>query len=168
GAQYGVSVAAEGEGGVGAGVVHNPATGDRWTATRGAGAWRDGRRLRGSTATKLGHCLVATGFGYDPARRGHQAEGLARLMSSVRDIPPFGAAPLDLCFPAQGLVDAYYERGLNAWDHAAGGLVAAEAGLLVTGLCGAPPSDRMVVAAMPAIHGALHDRLVDLAADDGP
>src|SRR5262245_19993699 len=89
-AQYAVSVAAEMDGEVVAGVVHNPVTGDRWTATRGGGAWRGGRRLRGSTATKLGQCLVATGFGYDPARRAHQAEVLARLMSSVRDIRRFG------------------------------------------------------------------------------
>ena len=62
---------------------------------------------------------------------------LAGLLPRVRDIRRFGAASLDLCFAAEGRVDAYYEKGLNAWDHAAGGLVATEAGLLVTGLRGA-------------------------------
>ena len=78
---------------------------------------------------------------------------LAGLLPRVRDIRRFGAASLDLCFAAEGRVDAYFEKGLNAWDHAAGGLVAAEAGLLVTGLRGAPPGPAMVVAAPPALHG---------------
>jgi myo-inositol-1(or 4)-monophosphatase len=62
----------------------------------------------------------------------------------------------------------YYEKGLNAWDHAAGGLVATEAGLLVTGLRGAPAGPAMVVAAMPAVHDELHTMLVELDADGGP
>ena len=80
---------------------------------------------------------------------------LTRVLPAVRDIRRFGAASLDLCFAAEGLVDAYYEKGLNPWDHAAGGLVAAEAGALVTGLDGAPPGADMVVAAPPALHSQL-------------
>ena len=62
----------------------------------------------------------------------------------------------------------YYEKGLNLWDHAAGGLVAAEAGLRVTGLAGAPPGPDLVLAAPPALYDALHDRLVALDATGGP
>src|ERR687894_36696 len=65
--QYAVSLAAEVDGAVVAGVVHNAATGDEWTATLGGGAWRDGRRLTGSARTTLDQTLLATGFGYDPA-----------------------------------------------------------------------------------------------------
>jgi myo-inositol-1(or 4)-monophosphatase len=166
--QYAVSVAAEVGGQVVAGVVRNAATGEEWTATLGGGAWRGGRRLTGSAATSLDRCLVATGFGYDAARRAHQAGVLAQLLPRVRDIRRFGAAAIDLCLAAEGLVDGYYEKGLNAWDHAAGGLVATEAGLLVTGLRDAPPGQAMVVAAPPAVHGELHALLVALEADGGP
>jgi len=93
---------------------------------------------------------------------------LTGLLPRVRDIRRYGAASLDLCAVAEGLVDAYYEKGLAAWDMAAGGLIALEAGVLVTGLRGAPPSSVMVVAAPPAIHGPLHDLLVELDADSGP
>ncbi|WP_067504836.1 inositol monophosphatase family protein [Actinoplanes sp. TFC3] len=166
--QYAVSLAAEVEGAVVAGVVHNAATGDEWTATLGGGAWRDGRRLGGSGRTTLDQALVGTGFGYDAARRAHQGAVLAGLITRVRDIRRFGAASLDLCMAAEGSLDAYFEKGLNPWDHAAGGLVAAEAGLLVSGLDGAPAGQHMLVAAPPAIFPALHDVLVELDAAGGP
>jgi len=166
--QYAVSLAAEVDGEVVAGVVRNAANGEEWTATRGGGAYRAGRRLRGSAATELGQALVATGFGYASGRRAHQAQVVAGLLPVVRDIRRFGSAALDLCFAAEGRVDAYYEKGLNLWDHAAGALIAAEAGLLVTGLGGAAPGPDLVLAAPPGIHAALHATLVALDAAGGP
>jgi myo-inositol-1(or 4)-monophosphatase len=134
----------------------------------GGGAWRGDRRLTGSARTTLDQTLLATGFGYDPARRAHQGAVLAGLISRVRDIRRFGAAALDLCMAAEGSVDAYFEKGLNPWDHAAGGLVATEAGLRVSGLEGEPPSRRMLIAAPPALFGPLHDALRELDAAGGP
>lgn len=166
--QYAVSLAAEVNGTVVAGVVRNAATGDEWTATRGGGAWRGDRRLAGSARTTLDQALVGTGFGYDPARRAQQGAVLAGLITRVRDIRRFGSAALDLCMAAEGSLDAYFEKGLNAWDHAAGGLVAAEAGLRVSGLDGRPAGQEMLVAAPPAIFPALHDVLVELDAAGGP
>ncbi|MCI4064936.1 inositol monophosphatase [Micromonospora sp. R77] len=163
-----VSLAAEVDGQVVAGVVRNIHTGEEWTATVGGGAWRDGVRLRCSGETDLGQALVATGFGYDAGRRGHQARVVAELIPHVRDIRRLGAAALDLCLAAEGRLDAYYEKGLAAWDLAAGGLVAAEAGLRVTGLAGRPPGPDLVIAAPPALYEPLHDRLAALDASGGP
>ncbi|MCX4385930.1 inositol monophosphatase [Micromonospora peucetia] len=163
-----VSLAAEVNGEVVAGVVRNISTGEEWTATAGGGAWRDGERLRCSTESDLGQALVATGFGYDPGRRAHQARVVAELISHIRDIRRFGAAALDLCLAAEGRVDAYYEKGLAAWDQAAGALVATEAGLLVAGLGGLPAGPDLVIAAPAALFEPLHDRLADLDASGGP
>jgi myo-inositol-1(or 4)-monophosphatase len=165
---YGVSLAAEVDGEVVAGVVHNAATGASWTAVRGGGAHRGGRRLRGSGARDLAESLVATGFGYHPERREHQARVLAGLAGRIRDIRRFGAAAFDLCLAAEGAVDAYYEKGLNAWDYAAGALIAAEAGLRVTGVDGRPPAGGFVLAAPPGIHEALRTALAALDAAGGP
>src|SRR5690606_35733181 len=144
---YAVSLAAEVDGEVVAGVVRNAATGQEWSAAAGRGAWRDGHRLRGSDERRLDQALVATGFGYDPARRAQQERVVAGLLDGVGDVRRFGSAALDLCLAAEGAVDAYFERGLNLWDRAAGGLIAAEAGLTVAGLGGASPGEEMVVAA---------------------
>ncbi|WP_433391759.1 inositol monophosphatase family protein [Micromonospora sp. KLBMP9576] len=163
-----VSLAAEVDGEVVAGVVRNVSTGEEWTATLGGGAWRDGERLRCSTETDLGQALVATGFGYDAGRRAHQARVLAALIPHIRDIRRFGAAALDLCLAAEGRVDAYYEKGLAAWDQAAGALVATEAGLRVAGLGGLPAGPDLVIAAPAALFGPLHERLADLDASGGP
>jgi myo-inositol-1(or 4)-monophosphatase len=165
---YAVSIAAEVDGVAVAGVVRNAATGEEWSAVRGGGAWRDGTRLTGSGVAKLGQALVATGFGYDAARRAHQARVLVDVLPRVRDIRRFGAAALDLCAAAEGRVDAYFEKGLGPWDNAAGGLIAEEAGLTVSGLAGRPPGPDMVLAAPPAIYAELHDLLVRLDADGGP
>jgi myo-inositol-1(or 4)-monophosphatase len=166
--QYAVSLAAELDGEVVAGVVINAATGDEWTATTGGGAWRAGRRLSGSQRTTLDQSLVGTGFGYDSRRRAHQGQVFASLITRVRDIRRFGAASLDLCLTAEGSIDAYYEKGLNLWDHAAGGLIATEAGLIVAGLSGEPAGGRMLVAAPPALFRPLHEALVELDAAGGP
>jgi len=163
--QYAVSIAAQMGGASVAGVVLNAASGEVWTAIRGAGAWREGHRLRGSGVTDLGQALVATGFAYDASERARQAAVVAGVLPRVRDIRRFGAASLDICYAAEGRFDAYYETGLNPWDHAAAGLVAGEAGLLVTGLRGAAPGPRMVLTAPPALHGPLHELLVALGAD---
>jgi myo-inositol-1(or 4)-monophosphatase len=161
---WAVSIAAEVHGEVVAGVVHAPALGTTYSATRGGGAFRDGVALTGSEVTTLGGALVATGFGYTVARRTAQAAVLTRVVPQVRDIRRMGAASLDLCAAAEGIVDAYYERGLKPWDHAAGGLVAAEAGLRVGDLRGGPASEDLTLAAPPSLFGPL----VDLLTEDPP
>lgn len=148
---WAVSIGAEVDGVVVAGVVHAPVLGQVWTATRGGGAWRGDSPLRCSQQTDLSQALCATGFGYESRRRARQAAVLARVLPRVRDIRRFGAAAVDLCLTAEGTVDVYYERGLHPWDLAAGGLVATEAGLVVCGLDDAPAGIDLVVAAPPPL-----------------
>ncbi|HZI96288.1 MAG TPA: inositol monophosphatase family protein [Actinomycetales bacterium] len=127
--------------------VHNPSSGETWTATLGGGARLDGRAVGGPGSPPLSGALVGTGFGYTTERRRRQGEVVAALLPQVRDIRRAGSAALDLCAVASGRLDAYYERGLQPWDLAAGGLVAAESGASVTGLAGLDADESMVVAA---------------------
>ncbi len=165
---YAVSIAAEVDGEVRAGVVLNVATGDLFTATTGGGAFASSPsrpepvRLTTSRPVSLEQTLVATGFGYRVEQRRAQGAVVAQLLPRVRDIRRFGSAALDLCFVAAGRVDAYYERDLNPWDHAAGALVAAEAGVVVTGLGGRPFAQPMAVAAAPTIAADLVALLEEL------
>ena len=164
---WAVSIAVEHERRTVVGVVLDPPKGELFTAVRGRGAALRGRRLACSGASDLGHALVATGFGYDARRRAVQAELATHVLPRVRDLRRLGAGALDLCAVAAGRVDAYFEQGLSPWDLSAGGLVATEAGAVLTGLAGDPAGYPMVVASAPGVHGALHDLLVehDAAAD---
>lgn len=166
--QWAVSIAAEVDGEVVAGVVHDPAKRETWTAVRGGGAFLDGRRLQCSAADELALALVATGFSYDARRRAAQAAHLTTILPRVRDIRRLGAGALDLCAVAAGRVDAYYEQAMNPWDWAAGALVAREAGARVGGLRGRPESSDLLLAAAPGVFDALHDLLAGLAADVDP
>jgi myo-inositol-1(or 4)-monophosphatase len=154
---YAVSIAAEVEGVVRAGVVLNVATGELFTATSGGGAFASSPsrpepvRLTGSRPVSLEQTLVATGFGYRVEQRRAQGAVVAQLLPRVRDIRRYGSAALDLCSAAAGRIDAYYELDLNPWDHAAGALVATEAGLVLSGLGGRPFAEPMAVAAAPTI-----------------
>jgi myo-inositol-1(or 4)-monophosphatase len=166
---YAVSIAAEVDGVVVAGAVLNVGTGELFTATAGGGAvlHPPGAApvpLTGSRPVSLEQTLVATGFGYRVEQRRAQGAVVADLLPRVRDIRRFGSSALDLCAAAAGRVDAYYELDLNPWDHAAGALVAAEAGLVVTGLGGRPFADPMAVAVAPSVAGAFLDLLAELHA----
>jgi myo-inositol-1(or 4)-monophosphatase len=149
-----------------AGVVHDPLHDEVFTATLGGGAFRNGRPVVASTETDLHHALVATGFGYRPERRERQAVVLTRIIPHVRDIRRMGAASVDLCSVACGRADAYYERGLQPWDHVAGALIAREAGALVGHLHGGPEDDDFVLAAPPALFEPLRDLLSRAGAAD--
>ena len=166
--QWAVSIAAEVDGEVVVGVVHDPAKDELWSAARGRGAALNGRPVRCSGATELSQALVATGFSYDARRRAVQAQHLTTLLPRVRDIRRIGAGALDLCAVAGGRVDGYYEQAMNPWDWAAGALVAREAGARVGGLDGRAESSDLVLAAAPGVFDALHDLLVELRADEDP
>jgi myo-inositol-1(or 4)-monophosphatase len=173
-ADWAVSIAAELEGTVVAGVVAVPSRAEVFCATLGGGAWlRAGERpplaLRCNSGVPLAQALVATGFGYEAKRRVVQGEVVAAVVPRVRDIRRGGSCAVDLCSVAAGRVDAFYERGVNYWDYAAGGLVATEAGARLGGLAGRPASPAMTIAADPGLYGELHDLLAGLAAErDAP
>ena len=162
---YAVSVAVQVDGHSIAGAVANVVDGAVYSAARGHGAHvRRGSAtvpLRASVVDDLSMSLVGTGFGYDPELRQRQASVLAMLLPQVRDIRRLGSAALDLCLVAAGQLDAYYEDDLNAWDWAAGALIAAEAGARVrVPPMGAPAAGRgLVVAAAPGISDAFTDAL---------
>jgi myo-inositol-1(or 4)-monophosphatase len=163
--QWAVSIAAEVGGLVVVGAVFDPSKDELFTAVLGDGARRNGVPIVVSGCDELAQALVATGFGYDASRRARQAQVLTGVLPRVRDIRRLGAASLDLCALACGRLDGYFERGLNLWDYAAAGLIAAEAGARVEGLRGLPASGELVVAATAGLFQALHDLIADLGAD---
>ena len=120
-----------------AGVILDPVRGECFRVIQDElGDARRRRRVVASTRADLGTALVATGFGYDAAVRSAQAAQLAELLPRVRDIRRLGSAALDLAWTAAGRFDAYYERGVQPWDVAAGLMLCHTAGLQIRPLAG--------------------------------
>lgn len=162
---FNVSVAAELDGTTIVGAVADPLHGDLYSAASGAGATRNGARLVRGPAPPLPEMLVATGFGYEPARRARQAAALTVILPKVRDIRRMGAAAVDLCSVAAGRVDAYYEQGLAHWDRAAGTVIATEAGCQVGDLRGGDGSGGFLLATAAARFDELAELLRAADAD---
>lgn len=139
-----------------AAAVTAPALGEHFRAVRGEGAWLEEARLSVTTATPAG-ALLGTGFGYDPTTHDGDLELVRRIMPIARDLRRMGSAALDLAYVAAGRLDGFFERGLNAWDFAAGRLITEEAGGVVTRLDVAAPRP-LLVAGGPDVH----DRIVSL------
>jgi myo-inositol-1(or 4)-monophosphatase len=158
---FAVSVACEDATGTIVGVVLDPVRDELFAATRSGPPTLNGEPLPEVDRPKsLGLAMVATGFGYDPAIRARQADVVARVLPHVRDIRRIGAAALDLTWSACGRFDAFYERGLNAWDVAAGALVASRAGLAVRKLEPTGDDPAGVLTAPPNLIDELYDLVV--------
>jgi myo-inositol-1(or 4)-monophosphatase len=139
-----------------AGVVFSPANGELFRASRGGGAWLGDERLAVNAEPSPAGALLATGFGYDPAYHAGDLARVGRVMPLARDLRRIGAASLDLSFVAAGRLDGYFERGLNPWDHAAGGLLVVEAGGMLGGEGpGDTPNSQLTVATGPVLYERL-------------
>lgn len=117
-------------------------------------------------AVPLAMSLVATGFQYTADVRAAQGAVVAALLPQVRDIRRLGAASVDLCHVAAGLVDVYYEHGLQPWDFAAGALIAVEAGLRVDGFDGPATQGRLLIVAPHDAWDTLRDALARAGAGE--
>lgn len=142
-----------------AAAVYAPAMDEMFSAALGQGATleADGvtTDLHVNDPHELSLALIGTGFGYAAQKRAVQAAIVAELLPKARDIRRGGSAALDLCFVAGGRLDAYYESGINAWDRAAGQLIAAEAGAIVSGEIGEKPGKNLTIAAAPKVYAEL-------------
>jgi myo-inositol-1(or 4)-monophosphatase len=143
---FAVSIAAEVDGEVVAGVVFAPALGLEYVATLGDGATCNSRAARPRARVPMGERLVATGFSYEQPARARQAAYISRLLPRVRDLRRLGSCALDLCGVAFGTLDAYVEEGAHIWDHAAAGLVVLEAGGILE-VARSPGGKRLLVCA---------------------
>jgi myo-inositol-1(or 4)-monophosphatase len=127
---FAISIGLEREGQLVAGVIFNPATDEMYVAEKGQGAWLNNRRLRVASRRDFAEALV--GCGIPPLSRAHihprfKTE-LAAVLARCGNIRRLGAASLDLAMVASGRLDCYWERGLSAWDMAAGIVIVREAG----------------------------------------
>jgi len=139
-----------------AGVVFDPIREECFSTQRGRGAWLNGEPIRVSAADELNTSLLVTEFGYDI--RTHPQNNLNYynyFTLHTQGVRRVGSAALDLCYVACGRFDGYWELRVKPWDLAAGGLIAEEAGALVSKTDGSPDYVQppcSILAASPGLH----------------
>jgi myo-inositol-1(or 4)-monophosphatase len=156
---YATSVAAVIDGEPEVGVVACPSTSERWWATRGGGAFKNGRRIAVSSPPDLRTALVGTGFPFKSLHLLDDYLGqLGRVLRSSAGVRRGGSASLDLAYLASGALDAFWELDLEPWDVMAGVLLIREAGGIVARVDGSPvdlESGSILAAAAPHVAQAL-------------
>ena len=133
------------------------------SAQRGQGARLNGAPIRVSDATELQKSLLVTGFPYDAWHTERDNfDNFVHLAKLTQGVRRLGSAALDACWVAAGRFDGFWEIALSPWDVAAGGLIAEEAGAIVTNTrrgtdyLEAPQS---IIAATPGIHAQIQESL---------
>jgi len=152
--QFAVSIALRHKGRLEQAVIYDPLRQELFTATRGAGAHLNERRIRVSTRRTLDGALLGTGFPFRQQQHLDAYLGMFRsLFPMTAGIRRAGSAALDLAYVACGRLDGFWEIGLSAWDMAAGVLLIQEAGGLSGDLSGGHDhfSDGNIVSANPKL-----------------
>lgn len=151
-------------------VIFDPLRNELFTATRGAGAQLNERRIRVSERRELTGAMLSTGFAPRERKRvGAQLRAVEALLESAEDVRRTGSAALDLAYVAAARTDGYFEAGVHPWDIAAGVLLVREAGGRISdfkGAAGGPlnvalAGGRQVVAGNVHIVAPLQKTLVD-------
>jgi myo-inositol-1(or 4)-monophosphatase len=159
---FAISIGLERDGQLVAGLVYNPANDDLYIAERGQGAYLNNTRLRVAARRDLADALITCGIPPLNRAAGHarfQSE-LATVMRYAGNVRRLGSAALDMCFVAAGRCDAYWERGIQTWDMAAGIVLIREAGGFVTDADGGP--DMMSNGTVCCGNEYIHRRLLDI------
>lgn len=160
---YAVSIALERDGRLLTGVVFDVAKNEIFWAETGRGAWLEQRKLRVAARRKMGETVIATGtpwMGRSEESHLTFAREMAAMTPSVAGIRRYGSAALDLAWVAAGRFDGFWERGLKAWDIAAGIVLIREAGGVVEDLDGGDVlKTGNIIAANPEILEGLREQL---------
>ncbi len=126
---FSVSVALQENDEIVAGIVYEAGASETFYASKGSGAFLNGKPISVSKTEKIEDSLIGTGFPYyDYARLPQFMKTLEYFMHHSHGIRRPGSAATDLAYVACGRFDAFYEYGLNPWDVAAGAFIVQEAG----------------------------------------
>lgn len=133
-----------------------------FTAIAGGGAFCNGQKIHASQTNRVEQSLLVTGFGYEHDDPWATNIELFKEFTDVsRGVRRLGAAAVDMCHVALGIVEAYWEYRLKPWDMAAGVLIVEEAGGTVSRMDGGKfcVFDRSVLVSNGVLHAKLLERI---------
>lgn len=156
---FSVSLAYADEGDVQLGVVYDPIRDECFSAQLGRGAQLNREPIKVSSTADLDNSLLVTGFPYDiRTNPNNNLEIFAYFSLHSQGVRRLGSAAIDLCYVAAGRFDGFWEMRLNPWDVAAGGLIASEAGAVVTNMQGGQDymsAPQSILAANLSVHSVM-------------
>jgi myo-inositol-1(or 4)-monophosphatase len=164
--QYAISIALQQRGVVTQALVYDPVRNDLFTATKGAGAYLNEKRIRVNKLDRIANALLASGYKNGSPAALHEFLKMYGLIAErSHGVRRAGSAALDLANVACGRLDGYFEKNLKQWDIAAGALLVTEAGGIAGEFNG--ESNYMqtghIIAASPKIFGQLVGLLAEFA-----
>ena len=156
---FGTSIGLEHRGRMLVGVIYDPMRRELFVATRGGGAFLNGRRIHVSPTKRLALSLLATGFSASFLKRDQPyLRWFQRLQRCSHGVRRLGTSVLCLAAVASGRLEGFYERDLWPWDIAAGILLVEEAGGSVSNLEGGPVV--LEDGRLAATNGRIHRQLL--------
>lgn len=156
---YAVSIGIEHKGQSIAGVIYDPTRDELFAAERGAGATLNGEKIRVSEIDSLERALLVSGFPYDVRERMNDyLPAWEAFLHHAQAVRRLGAAAIDMACVACGRMEGFWEKGLNAWDVAAGWVIIEEAGGRVTKLDGSAFDNHS--SSLLCTNGKVHDEML--------
>ncbi len=159
---FAVSIGLYARGKMRLGVIYDPISQDCFTAIDGQGARCNDRLMKTSDVKKLDESLVACSFRAGVTRDSPEIARFLRVLERCQSLRRLGSCALNMCYVADGRLDAYWATNVAPWDSAAGVVVAREAGAVLTAFDGGKFDDwvpKFAVASTPALHQALIDQI---------
>ncbi len=144
------------------GVVYNPVSNEIFFSEIGQGAYLNEKKIHVSQTPELKGSLLVTGFPYGAKdNQDHCIDHFVNFVKLGLPIRRLGSAALDICYTACGYFDGFWEVNLNAWDVAAGYLIAKEAGAVITDFFGNDYSvyNKQILATNGKIHQEMREVL---------
>ena len=159
---WGISIALHFEGKPLVAVVNLPKLGEMYTATKGGGAFMNGKPIHVSREDNPVHAIVSNGdfnVGDVAKINAQNSRNFAHESETFERVKCLGSAVIEGCFTACGRIDCFVMTMSYPWDIAAIALIVEEAGGKATHIDGSP---MLFVDAEQVVfsNGLLHDILV--------
>ncbi len=140
------------------GVIYDPSTDEMFHGVDGGGAYLNGRPMRVSGCSEIATSLIACSFPAGIKADSPELSRFARVIEHSQSVRRLGSCALNMCYVADGRLDAYWASHVSAWDSAAGTVIAREAGAVLTAYDGGPLDDwkpQFCLSATSSLHQTL-------------
>jgi myo-inositol-1(or 4)-monophosphatase len=156
-----IAIALAVRGNIELGLILNPMDGELYAAIAGKGATLNGKSIKVSSTASVSDSLLVTGFPYDFNEIAEPAmKRFSDCQQASQGVRRLGSAALDMCYLACGRFDGFWEQNLKPWDKAAGAVIAAEAGAVITNFSNQPFSINQKEILIT--NGRIHEEMLSL------